>query len=133
MKKLLSIIAIVIMAAGVFAADKNPKKLPAISFNETSFDFGVIKESTDWVEHEFEFTNTGNAPLAIATVSASCGCTKPEFPTKPVAPGKSAKIKIRFTPKGLKGNFTRTAKVRTNIKGKEGTVTLTISGNVIPK
>ena len=50
-----------------------------------------------------------------------------------MAPGKSAKIKIRFTPKGLKGNFTRTAKVRTNIKGKEGTVTLTISGNVIPK
>lgn len=136
MKKILTFIALCLMAFGVvYAAEKNKseKKAPVISFKETAHDFGVIKASDGWVEHEFEFTNSGNAPLAIATVSASCGCTKPEFPTKPISPGKSGKIKIRFTPEGIKGNFARTAKVRTNIKGKEGTVTLTISGNVIPK
>ncbi|MDE6535732.1 MAG: DUF1573 domain-containing protein [Muribaculaceae bacterium] len=130
MKKILAIMLLCLMAAGVYAADK---KKPAITFKETTHDFGVIKGFTDWVEHEFEFTNSGDAPLAIATVTANCGCTKPEFPAKPIAPGKSGKIKIRFTPKGIKGDFTRTAKVYTNIKGKDKTVILTISGNVIPK
>ena len=130
MKKTLLILFAAICAVAAFAADK---KAPAISFDEVVYDFGTIKESDGWIEHEFKFTNTGNAPLAIATVSASCGCTKPEFPKKPIAPGKSAKIKIRFTPEGLKGYFARTAKVRTNVKGKEGTVTLTIKGSVIPK
>ncbi len=130
MKKTLLILVAALLAVTAFAAEK---KLPAISFEEEAYDFGTIKESDGWIEHEFKFTNTGSAPLAIATVSASCGCTKPEFPTKPIAPGKSGKIKIRFTPEGLKGFFARTAKVRTNIKGKEGTVTLTIKGSVIPK
>lgn len=132
MKKLFILLAALICASAVFA-DSSEKKLPEITFSEVVYDFGVIKESDGWVEHEFEFKNTGTAPLAIATVSASCGCTKPEFPHKPIAPAKTGKVKIRFTPEGLKGEFTRTAKVRTNIKGKQGTVTLTIKGNVIPK
>lgn len=134
MKRLLPVIlAVVFMALPAMAKKQAAKGAPAISFKETVYDFGTIKESDGWIEHEFEFTNTGSAPLAIVTVSASCGCTKPEFPTKPIAAGKSGKIKIRYTPAGTKGGFTRTAKVRTNIKGKEGTVVLTINGTVIPK
>ena len=134
MKRLLpAIFAMIFMALPAIAKKDTGKGSPAISFKETVHDFGTVKESDGWIEHEFEFTNTGSAPLAIATVSASCGCTKPEFPTKPIAAGKSGKIKIRFTPEGLKGGFTRTAKVRTNIKGKGGTVVLTINGTVIPK
>ena len=134
MKRLLPVIvAIIFMALPALAKKTAAKGTPAITFQETVYDFGTVKESDGWIEHEFKFTNTGTAPLAIATVSASCGCTKPEFPTKPIAAGHSGKIKIRFTPEGLKGGFTRTAKVRTNIKGKEGTVILTINGTVIPK
>ncbi|MDE7111336.1 MAG: DUF1573 domain-containing protein [Muribaculaceae bacterium] len=126
---------ILALAATVLPAlsAKTPTKAPEVCFEETVYDFGTIKESDGWIEHEFQFTNIGTAPLAIVTVSASCGCTKPEFPHKPVAAGKSGKIKIRFTPEGLKGAFTRTAKVRTNIKGKKGNVILTIKGTVIPK
>lgn len=135
MKRILPTIIAIILTIFTSAAKTNTsaKKSPAISFAETVYDFGTIKESDGWIEHEFQFTNTGDAPLAIITVSASCGCTKPEFPTKPIAAGKTGKVKIRFTPEGLKGGFTRTAKVRTNIKGKEGNVTLTIKGTVIPK
>ncbi len=134
MKRFLPVIfAIIFMVLPALAKKSETKGTPAITFQETVYDFGTIKESDGWIEHEFKFTNTGTAPLAIATVSASCGCTKPEFPAKPIAAGKSGNIKIRFTPEGLKGGFTRTAKVRTNIKGKEGTVVLTIKGTVIPK
>lgn len=130
MKKLLIVFVAALCAGLAFAAEK---KSAEITFDETTFDFGTIKEADGWVEHEFKFKNTGDAPLAIATVSASCGCTKPEFPKKPIAPGKTGTVKIRFTPAALKGEFARTAKVRTNIKGKQGNVTLTIKGSVIPK
>jgi hypothetical protein len=106
---------------------------PAITFAETSHDFGTIKEKNGWVEHSFTYTNSGTAPLAIVTVSASCGCTKPEFDAKPLAPGKKGKIKVRFTPEGSKGEFSRKVIVRTNVKGRDGKAVLTIKGVIIPK
>lgn len=134
MKRLFhAIVAVIFMVIPALAKQSETKGTPEITFQETVYDFGTVKESAGWIEHEFKFTNTGTAPLAIATVSTSCGCTKPEFPAKPIAPGSSGKIKLRFTPEGIKGGFTRTAKVRTNIKSKEGTVVLTIKGTVIPK
>lgn len=134
MKHLLSIIIAIIASLTAWADKANDAKpAPAITFKEVTHDFGVINEADGWVEHEFEYTNSGSAPLAIATVSTSCGCTKPEFSPKPLAPGKSAKIKLRFTPAGLQGDFVRTARVRTNVKGKDKSVVITISGCVIPK
>lgn len=135
MKRIIPLILAVLLLALPAAAKKRTTETgtPAISFENTTHDFGVIKEADGWIEHTFTFTNTGTAPLAIITVSASCGCTKPEFSPKPIAPGKTGTVKIRFTPAGLKGEFTRTAKVRTNIKGKAGIVVLTIEGSVIPK
>ena len=53
-------------------------KYPVITFKETEFDFGDIKQG-EKVEHTFEFTNTGEADLLIITARASCGCTVPEF------------------------------------------------------
>jgi hypothetical protein len=46
----------------------------------------------------FKVTNTGDKPLLIADVQASCGCTTPEKPEGPIAPGKSDIIKVGFKP-----------------------------------
>ena len=135
MKRILSFIFLgAIMAMPIGAKQKSDTTgAPAITFAETKYDFGTIKEKNGWVEHSFSYTNTGTAPLAIVTVSASCGCTKPEFDAKPLAPGKKAKIKVRFTPEGTRGEFSRKVTVRTNVKGRDGKVVLNISGVVIPK
>lgn len=107
---------------------------PAISFDGTTHDFGTIAEDGGNVSHEFTFTNTGDAPLMIVKASASCGCTRPTYPKKPVDPGKSAKIKVTYVPAGRPGEFNKTVTVKTNAKGEnQKVVKLKISGVVIPK
>ena len=101
------------------------------TFKTKSHDFGSIKEAKGPVTCTFEFTNTGDKPLLIINAVASCGCTHPEYPTKPIKPGKKGKIKVTFSPIGRPGAFKKTIKVKTN--GKERTISLHIEGTVIPK
>ncbi|MGV3704284.1 MAG: DUF1573 domain-containing protein [Arcticibacter sp.] len=73
-----------------------------IVFEETEYDFGKITDG-DKVSHDFKFTNTGTSPLIISNASASCGCTVPEYPHEPIAPGASAMIKVVFDSSGKVG------------------------------
>ena len=66
--------------------------------DSTFHDMGKVKQG-DVVEVSFRFKNTGNKPLVIADVSAGCGCTVPEKPTEPYAPGKEGLIKAKFDSK----------------------------------
>lgn len=116
----------------LFAALPALAQEPAITFDETSYDFGTIAEDGGNVSHEFKFTNTGDAPLMIVNASASCGCTRPTYPKKPVAPGKTDKIKVTYVPAGRPGEFVKTVTVKTNAK-KQKSVKLKIKGVVIPK
>lgn len=103
----------------------------AITFSENSHDFGTIKASAGKVSATYTFTNTGNAPLMIVSVSnGGCGCTTPSYPKEPIAPGKSGTITIHFDPTGRQGEFNRKVKVTTNAGGKRQT--LKFSGVIIP-
>lgn len=130
MKKIILLIAVTVLSslAVVNAKDKKEAK---ISFPEKSYNFGVVKEDGGPVSHEFSFTNEGSGNLIIYEASAQCGCTKPEYPKNPVAPGKSSKIKVTYNPIGRPGPFEKVVTVKTNAKG--GKVRLKISGNVTPK
>lgn len=109
-------------------------KGPQIEFKEIEHDFGNIRAKAGAVSCVFRYTNTGDAPLALITVSAPCGCTKPRFSPKPLAPGKSGEIKVTFNPSGMKGEFMKTIRVSTNIKDgdKKKNVSLKIRGVIIP-
>lgn len=102
-----------------------------IEFAQKEYDFGTIAEKKGKVVHEFEFTNTGDAPLMIVSASTSCGCTKPEYPLKPLQPGEKGVLKVTFNPAGRPGEFTKTITIRTNVKGRKK-VTLRIKGFVNP-
>ena len=106
-------------------------KFAEATFEVKSHDFGTIKEADGPVSCTFEFINTGDKPLLIIDATASCGCTRPEFPTKPIKPGKKGKIKVTYSPIGRPGAFKKTVKIKTN--GKERNTTLRIEGTVIPK
>ena len=112
-------------------AEKTAEGQPGISFTQTTHDFGVIPENGGSVTTTFEFTTPGDGPLLILNASASCGCTRPEYPRKPVKPGKKDKITVTYNPKGRPGEFTKNVTVRTNVKGKKKVV-LKIKGNVTP-
>ena len=126
-KNITSLLTAILLGSAVAMAGE-----PGVEFTSTSHDFGNIKEEGDPVSCEFEFTNTGDAPLVIISASASCGCTRPEFPKKPIQPGKSGKIKVTYLPKGRPGEFSKSVRVRTNAK-KPKKVNLKISGVVIPR
>ncbi len=84
-----------------------------IEFAENSYDFGKIEEGTV-AQHEFVFTNTGDQPLIISAVKASCGCTTPYWTKEPVMPGKQGKIKAAYNSKNRPGNFSKSITVTSN-------------------
>ncbi len=84
-----------------------------MNFKEETFDFGNIDEGTQAV-HEFEFTNTGNQPIEISKVDASCGCTSPTFTKEAVMPGKKGKIRASFDSNGRPGMFLKSLTIKNN-------------------
>lgn len=78
------------------------EKAPKYHFKKETHDFGTIPEGPS-VSYSFEFKNTGNAPLIISNVSASCGCTSPEWPKEPILPGKKGRIKVTYLTAGRGG------------------------------
>lgn len=129
MKRLLIICITALFATGLALAKKNADGTPSIKFNETVWDFGTIKNDRP-ATHEFEFTNTGDGNLVIVKATAECGCTRPEYPEKPIAPGKKGKVKVTFNPVGRPGSFEKTVTVNTN--GNPKKTRIKIRGVVAP-
>lgn len=82
---------------------------------DSSFNFGKVTDG-EKVEYNYRFTNTGTKPLVIINAEASCGCTVPQKPEKPILPGEMGFIKIVFDSKGRVGNAYKTIKVTSNAK-----------------
>lgn len=83
-----------------------------ISFDSKTHDFGNIPQDVP-ASFEFEFTNTGSAPLIISNAEGSCGCTVPEYPKAPVMPGKTGKIKVTYNAK-TSGPFQKSVTITSN-------------------
>ena len=90
------------------------EKMPRITFAEKGIhDFGTLTEG-DTVEHIFAFTNTGEFPLIINNITASCGCTTPDWPREPVAPGAKSSVRVRFNSRGKSGEQNKTITIFAN-------------------
>lgn len=103
---------------------------PQFSFEEEMHDFGTIEEGTV-AKHDFVFTNTGDAPLIITNAQGSCGCTVPEWPREPIAPGEQGKIHVEFSSQGRGGNQTKQVTLSANTE--PNTKVLRIKAEVQPK
>ena len=110
--------------------DEQNKDLPVMTFQETEYDFGTINEG-DVVEHIFKFTNTGKAPLVIVSAKGSCGCTVPEWPKEPIAPGATGEMLVKFNSNGKPNLQNKQVTITANTEaGKE---ILKIKAMVTPK
>lgn len=96
------------------------------TWEKTNFDFGTIPQGKP-VSVTFSFTNTGDAPLIIASVNPSCGCTTEDYTKEVVAPGKKGYVKLTFNASAV-GVFTKTTMVSTNASSSP--LTLTFKGTV---
>lgn len=99
-----------------------------IAFEEEAYDFGTINQN-DIVEHTYKFTNTGEVPLIIENASASCGCTVPDWPKEPIAPGAEGVINVKFDSKGKQGQQNKQITIRANTNPNFTKVAL--KGNVL--
>ncbi|MDR3127581.1 MAG: DUF1573 domain-containing protein [Tannerellaceae bacterium] len=100
-----------------------------ISAENTSHDFGEIYEDDGVATCQFTLSNTGEAPLVLTQVNASCGCTVPEWSGAPVAPGDTTTIKVSYDPKRRVGPFHKTISVYSN--ARNASFHLSISGTVL--
>ncbi len=125
MKKLL-ILCMVAFAGFTTAAAQNA---PEITFGKLVHDFGTFPEESGKVSYTFEFTNTGKSDVIVMNVSASCGCTTPDWTKSPVKPGEKGIVEATYNPAGRPGAFTKDITVTTN----QGNIVLKIKGEVIPK
>ena len=98
-----------------------------IKFDTLRHNFGKFSKEDPIVKCTFGFTNTGTAPLIINQAFATCGCTVPTWPNKPIKPGERGEIEVTYNGKGkFPGHFQKTVTVRTN--GVTEVVRLTIEG-----
>ena len=109
-----------------------PEDAAKIEFEEEVFDFGEIMEG-DVVEHVFKFSNTGKNPLIINHAQGSCGCTVPEWPREPIAPGGSGEIKIKFNSKGKQGEQNKTVTISANTIPNKTTIRIVGGVEVNPE
>lgn len=101
---------------------------PKFDFEEITFDLGTV-QSGESVTHEFKFKNSGDKDLIISQAKGSCGCTQPEYPKDPVAPGDEGVIKVTFNSTGISGQITKNITLIANTS--PNTKVLTITGEVI--
>ncbi|MBT5508064.1 MAG: DUF1573 domain-containing protein [Flammeovirgaceae bacterium] len=133
-KKFYCSILFVLIVGTLFAQEsavfEEPKNGPKIVFSEDRHEFGDIIQG-DVIEHVFEFTNSGNAPLVLQDVKTTCGCTVPEWPRSPLAPGATAELKVKFNSAGKIGIQNKVITVISNATNQTSRVMIVT--NVNPK
>jgi len=92
-------------------------KLPKVEgagmvFENETIDYGTIEQNADG-QREFVLVNNGNKPLIIMSATGTCGCTVPEAPKEPIAPGAKAVIKVKYDTNRV-GPFTKNVNVTSN-------------------
>ena len=86
-------------------------------FDETSYDFGIIKQSAGKVQKGFPFTYTGKDPITITSLPTSCACTVAQVSTSHLTTGQTGTVLIIFNPNlhaEPKGKFFKSVLLLTN-------------------
>ena len=126
MKKLLVYLTLLI---GFFSFAQSGAK---IEFKEETINYGEVEKGKDDGIRVFEFTNTGDEPLIIKNAKSGCGCTVPEWPKDPIAPGGKGQIKVQYNMNP--GPISKTITIESNAINKpNGMIPLRIKGTVIVK
>lgn len=85
-------------------------------FEETEFDFGILKQSGGIISHNFEFEYLGDEPIEVMGVPASCACTVAEISEKIFQKGDKGVLIVEFDPnlhEEPEGKFFKTVSILT--------------------
>ncbi|MGC6470150.1 MAG: DUF1573 domain-containing protein [Flavobacteriales bacterium] len=97
---------------------------PQFSFEKDVHDFGQLIDG-EKVAYSFKFTNSGDAPLIISSAKGSCGCTVPNWPKDPIAPGESGTIDVSFNSSGRTGKQNKAVTLTANTNPSRKVINIT--------
>ena len=101
--------------------------MPQLELSEEIFDFGDILQGVS-VSHNFIVKNVGDDDLIIFTAKGSCGCTVPQWPKEPIAPGETGTISVKFNSKNKKGLQNKSVTITANTT--PATTKLRVTGTI---
>lgn len=127
MKRIFLAAAALVFALAMKAQTTAKTADDAIKVNTDNHDFGKILQGKP-VDYYFEVTNKTDKPLVVENTWASCGCTTPEKPTEPIAPGATAKVKVQYNAAAM-GTFNKQVFIK--LAGIENPKVVGISGAVV--
>ena len=128
MKRIICTLLLLLATLGLWAQSVRP----VMVFDSVSHNFGDVPRKGGDLVKEFRFVNKGDAPLVIKKITKSCSCTTVNYSRKPVMPGQSGVISIKYEPhKVEEGVFNRVIQIYTNASNKARI--LAIQGNSIEK
>lgn len=78
------------------------EKTTQVKFESQSFAFKQINKG-DTAQHTYKFKNIGKNDLVITRINVSCGCLIPDYPKRPVKPGMTDSIIIKYSSKTKSG------------------------------
>jgi len=112
------------------ALKPSAEKQPILKEDKPYVSLGRITEGDSFF-HTFNFKNTGNLPLKIISVNASCGCTTPKWTTEIIQPGKKGFIRVKFDSKGKEGKLQKSITAYCNTLPAENRMAFKVE--VLPK
>ena len=128
MKRILFLLTLVLLcghSTRVLAQNDGSAKMV---FERISHDFGDVQRKGGDLIAMFRFVNEGDAPLVIKKVHKSCSCTTVSYSRRPVMPGQSGEIKVKYEPHKIEpGKFPKVIQIYTNESSKVKLIT--IQGN----
>lgn len=139
MKKLITLLFIGVITITVNAQKKTDAKKSneftikadpnagIFEFETETVDYGTIQQNADG-KRTFKFKNVGKSPIIISKAKGSCGCTVPTVPKKPIMPGETAEIGVKYATNRV-GAFSKSITLYSN--ASEKTKTIRIKGKVL--
>ncbi len=100
-----------------------------ITFENTTHNFGDVSQG-DKVTHAFKFKNSGDQPLIISNVLATCGCTATKWTKEPVKPGESGQITVEFDSSGRSGKQNKVVTIISNTANPQTRINVVV--NILP-
>jgi Protein of unknown function (DUF1573) len=95
----------------------------SIRFEDSEKNIGTVATG-DTVQIRFSFTNSGDKPLFISSVTPGCGCTIVDYPKELVEEGEKGVISAKLYTANMEGIFHKTIGVLTNTRnGRMHTLT----------
>ncbi len=127
------IIAILLISISMFIFAQEQQRpedfIAKISFERSVINVGEIDKDNKGIRLEFPFVNTGNAPLVLTYVHASCSCVRLEYPRHPIAPGDTSLISATLLPSSIhERDFKRNILIKSNAEQRD--IRLFITGKL---